>query len=137
MHYVARAALGPLVVGFSDDSEEPKGQWTGGGDYSDAGVHAVDWWLLDRVITRATLADWAGTGLHVASYLYSAPLCHGPTYPPRRLSFLPMSDAPQEPVPTHPIAPRLKDGPKTPHVGPHIAAYRSVLPSLSRRVRAQ
>ncbi|KAH8102116.1 acetate--CoA ligase [Cristinia sonorae] len=30
----------------------------------------------------------------------------------------------QAPVPTHPIAPRLKSGPKTPHVGPHIHAYR-------------
>ena len=24
----------------------------------------------------------------------------------------------------HPIAPRVKDGPKTPHIGPHIHAYR-------------
>ena len=29
-----------------------------------------------------------------------------------------------EPVPTHPIAPRLKSGQKKPHVGPHIHAYR-------------
>ncbi|KZT08091.1 acetyl-coenzyme a synthetase [Laetiporus sulphureus 93-53] len=29
-------------------------------------------------------------------------------------------------VPTHPIAPRLKNGPKEPHVGPHIHAYRSI-----------
>ncbi|KAH9851031.1 acetate--CoA ligase [Lenzites betulinus] len=29
-------------------------------------------------------------------------------------------------VPTHPIAPRLKNGHKTPHIGPHIHAYKSV-----------
>lgn len=27
-------------------------------------------------------------------------------------------------VPTHPIPPRLKDGPKTPHIGPHFHAYK-------------
>lgn len=26
--------------------------------------------------------------------------------------------------PIHPVAPRLKDGPKIPHVGPHIHAYK-------------
>ena len=30
-----------------------------------------------------------------------------------------------ETVPTHPIAPRVKNGPKTPHIGPHINAYRN------------
>lgn len=36
-------------------------------------------------------------------------------------------------VPTHPIAPRLKNGHKTPHVGPHIHAYkyRALLPADS------
>ncbi|KAH9903296.1 acetate--CoA ligase [Cubamyces lactineus] len=29
-------------------------------------------------------------------------------------------------VPTHPIPPRLKDGPKTPHIGPHFHAYKSI-----------
>ncbi|KAI0071884.1 acetate--CoA ligase [Panus rudis PR-1116 ss-1] len=31
-----------------------------------------------------------------------------------------------EAVPTHPIAHRVKNGPKTPHIGPHIHAYRSL-----------
>ena len=26
----------------------------------------------------------------------------------------------------HPVAPRLKNGPKVPHIGPHIHAYRSI-----------
>jgi len=34
-----------------------------------------------------------------------------------------MSDA--QPVPTHPVAPRVKDGAKTPHIGPDIAAYKA------------
>lgn len=28
-------------------------------------------------------------------------------------------------VPTHPVAPRLKNGPRTPHIGPDIDAYRA------------
>lgn len=28
-------------------------------------------------------------------------------------------------VPIHPVAPRLKNGPRVPHVGPHIDAYRA------------
>ena len=28
-------------------------------------------------------------------------------------------------VPTHPIAPRVAAGPKVPHIGPHIHAYRA------------
>lgn len=35
-----------------------------------------------------------------------------------------MSDS-TEPVPIHPIAPRLKNGPKTPHIGPDIHAYKA------------
>lgn len=31
-----------------------------------------------------------------------------------------------EPVPTHPIAPRLKDGPNKPHVGPTIGDYKTL-----------
>jgi acetyl-CoA synthetase len=31
-----------------------------------------------------------------------------------------------ESVPTHPIAPRLKGGPKKPHVGPTIGDYKSL-----------
>lgn len=30
-----------------------------------------------------------------------------------------------ESVPLHPIAPRLKNGPKSPHIGPDIDAYRA------------
>ncbi|KAF8420301.1 hypothetical protein L210DRAFT_3510512, partial [Boletus edulis BED1] len=30
-----------------------------------------------------------------------------------------------ESVPIHPVAPRLKNGPKTPHLGPDIDAYRA------------
>ena len=30
-----------------------------------------------------------------------------------------------EPAPIHPVAPRLKTGPKIPHIGPDINAYRS------------
>lgn len=30
-----------------------------------------------------------------------------------------------EPVPIHPVAPRLKNGPKTPHIAPDIDAYRA------------
>ena len=30
-----------------------------------------------------------------------------------------------EKAPIHPVAPRLKDGPKKPHVGPDIDAYRA------------
>ena len=30
-----------------------------------------------------------------------------------------------ESVPTHPVAPRLKNGLKTPHIGPDIDAYRA------------
>ena len=30
-----------------------------------------------------------------------------------------------EKVPIHPVAPRLKSGPKKPHVGPDIHGYRS------------
>lgn len=33
-----------------------------------------------------------------------------------------MADMDEAPV--HPIAPRLKEGPKKPHVGPHIDDYR-------------
>ena len=29
-----------------------------------------------------------------------------------------------EQVPIHPVAPRLKNGPKVPHIGPHIHAYK-------------
>ncbi|KAF9815222.1 hypothetical protein IEO21_04739 [Rhodonia placenta] len=36
-----------------------------------------------------------------------------------------MSENPHEPVPTHPIAPRLKNGLKQPHIGPDIHAYRA------------
>ncbi|KAH9947778.1 acetate--CoA ligase [Amylocystis lapponica] len=36
-----------------------------------------------------------------------------------------MSDDTPQSVPTHPIAPRLKNGKKTPHVGPHIHAYKA------------
>ncbi|KAF8868151.1 hypothetical protein BD779DRAFT_1384880, partial [Infundibulicybe gibba] len=36
-----------------------------------------------------------------------------------------MSD-PAEVIPIHPVAPRLAKGPKKPHIGPHIDAYRSV-----------
>ena len=37
-----------------------------------------------------------------------------------------MSDAvpTPAPIPKHPVAPRLTDGQKKPHVGPDIAAYR-------------
>ncbi|KAJ3515871.1 hypothetical protein NLJ89_g1483 [Agrocybe chaxingu] len=35
-----------------------------------------------------------------------------------------MSDQPES-SPIHPVAPRLRAGPKTPHIGPHIEAYRS------------
>ncbi|KAI9459202.1 hypothetical protein BJY52DRAFT_1267000 [Lactarius psammicola] len=35
-----------------------------------------------------------------------------------------MSDSP-EPVPIHPVAPRLKNGPKKPHVGPSINEYKA------------
>jgi acetyl-CoA synthetase len=31
----------------------------------------------------------------------------------------------EEPVPIHPVAPRLKDGAKVPHVGPDLSAYQS------------
>jgi hypothetical protein len=31
-----------------------------------------------------------------------------------------------EPVPIHPVAPRLKDGPKKPHVGPTIDDYKAL-----------
>lgn len=31
-----------------------------------------------------------------------------------------------EPVPIHPVAPRLKDGPKKPHVGPTIDDYKTL-----------
>lgn len=34
-----------------------------------------------------------------------------------------MSDA--QPVPTHPVAPRVKNGAKTPHIGPDIDAYKA------------
>lgn len=34
-----------------------------------------------------------------------------------------MAEAP-ETIPIHPVAPRLKSGPKKPHVGPHIDDYR-------------
>ncbi|CCL99371.1 uncharacterized protein FIBRA_01389 [Fibroporia radiculosa] len=37
-----------------------------------------------------------------------------------------MSENNHESVPTHPIAPRLKNGKKQPHVGPHIHAYKSL-----------
>lgn len=30
-----------------------------------------------------------------------------------------------ESIPLHPVAPRLKDGPKTPHLGPDIDSYRA------------
>jgi acetyl-CoA synthetase len=30
-----------------------------------------------------------------------------------------------EVTPIHPVAPRLKDGPKKPHVGPNIDAYKA------------
>jgi len=30
----------------------------------------------------------------------------------------------EQTIPIHPIAPRLKSGPKTPHIGPHIDDYR-------------
>ena len=33
-----------------------------------------------------------------------------------------MSDS--QPVPTHPIAPRVKNGEKTPHIGPDLDAYK-------------
>ena len=35
-----------------------------------------------------------------------------------------MTDATEQ-VPIHPVAPRLKAGPKRPHVGPDIEAYRA------------
>jgi acetyl-CoA synthetase len=35
-----------------------------------------------------------------------------------------MADIP-EPIPIHPVAPRLKEGHKKPHVGPHIGAYKA------------
>ncbi|KAH9028585.1 acetate--CoA ligase [Lactarius pseudohatsudake] len=35
-----------------------------------------------------------------------------------------MSDSPQS-VPVHPVAPRLKNGPKKPHIGPSINEYRA------------
>jgi acetyl-CoA synthetase len=31
-----------------------------------------------------------------------------------------------EPVPIHPVAPRLKNGPKKPHVGPTIDDYKAL-----------
>ena len=31
-----------------------------------------------------------------------------------------------EPVPLHPVAPRLKNGPKKPHVGPTIGDYKTL-----------
>lgn len=31
----------------------------------------------------------------------------------------------EDAVPIHPVAPRLKNGLKVPHVGPDLAAYRS------------
>jgi acetyl-CoA synthetase len=34
-----------------------------------------------------------------------------------------MADIP-EPIPIHPVAPRLKGAHKKPHVGPHIDAYK-------------
>jgi acetyl-CoA synthetase len=37
-----------------------------------------------------------------------------------------MADPVAVAVPIHPVAPRLKDGPKKPHVGPHIEAYKSL-----------
>jgi hypothetical protein len=37
----------------------------------------------------------------------------------------PMAEQPEK-VPFHPIAPRLQNGPKKPHIGPHIHAYREV-----------
>ena len=36
-----------------------------------------------------------------------------------------MADSTHIAVPTHPIAPRLKNGPKIPHIGPHFDAYHS------------
>jgi hypothetical protein len=35
-----------------------------------------------------------------------------------------MAEQPEK-IPIHPIAPRLKNGPKKPHIGPHIHAYRA------------
>ena len=31
-----------------------------------------------------------------------------------------------DPVPTYPVAPRLKNGPKKPHVGPTIKEYQAL-----------
>lgn len=35
-----------------------------------------------------------------------------------------MSDS-AEKIPIHPVAPRLANGHKKPHIGPHIGAYRT------------
>ncbi|TFY53713.1 hypothetical protein EVJ58_g9297 [Rhodofomes roseus] len=45
-------------------------------------------------------------------------------YPVRRSPSQPCPKYPTNPVPLHPIRARVKDGLKTPHVGPHIHAYK-------------